>query len=363
MLLVIASTKRKPPTMTAETLPFVSVVIPTRNEERHIASCLRSVLEGTYPHDRLEILVVDGKSDDRTLEIVSDFASHHRCVSLLENPARIVPNAMNIGIRASRGDLIVRVDAHALYGRDYLMQLITWMTRLGADNVGGVFVALPGAATPEATAVAMILSNPFGVGNAQYRVNRLREPTEVDTVPFGCYRREIFERIGLYDEMFVRNQDDELNARLKKAGGRMFLIPEIRIEYFTRESLPKMALMLYQYGYFKPLVAMKLGRPATLRQLAPPAFTAMVVGLPALFWLLPITAVLWRVAVASHVGVNLVVSLRLSRRKGWRLFPFLFAGFAMAHLAYGAGYLRGVWDFAVLRRQFRAKRHDVPITR
>jgi hypothetical protein len=236
------------------------------------------------------------------------------------------------------------------------------MQRLGADNVGGVLITRPGSDTPQAGAVAAIMSHPLGVGPSLHRVGAA-EPIETDTVPFGCYRRQVFTRIGGFDERFVRNQDDELNGRLKLAGGRIYLIPEIRIDFITRESLGKMARMLYQYGYFKPLVALKLGRPATVRQLAPPIFTAAVLGLPLLFWTIPWTVYLWALAIGAHGAISLGVSARLSRKRSWRLFPYLTCGFPLAHLAYGAGYLRGILDFVILRRHVRPGAPEIPLSR
>jgi len=349
--------------VTADTLPRVSVVIPARNEEKFIAACLQSVLDGRYPHDRLEILVIDGESTDQTPAIVKSFCARYPFVRLLENPARVVPHAMNIGIRAATGEIIVRVDAHARYGADYVLQLVTWMQRLRADNVGGVWITHPGAGTAEAMAVAIVLSHRFGVGSADYRLSGSEAPREVDTVPFGCYRREMFEKIGLYDERFIRNQDDELNARLKRSGGRIFLIPEIRIDYVARESLRKLARMLYQYGYFKPLIAVKLGRPATLRQLAPPLFAASVLGLPFAFWMSPLAGAVCALPLLAHTALNLVISGSRAARDGWRLFPWLVAGFLAAHLAYGCGYLRGMVDFALLRRHTRGPMNNVSLSR
>jgi glycosyltransferase involved in cell wall biosynthesis len=349
--------------MTSSELPFVSIVIPARNEEHYLAACLRSILDGTYPLERLEILIVDGNSDDRTREIANDFATRYHSIQLLENPAAVVPNAMNIGIGAARGEFIVRMDAHARYGPDYVMQLITWIKRLNADNVGGVFVARPATDLPEARAVAAILSHSFGMGGAPYRLGSLREPYEVDTVPFGCYRRDVFDRIGLFDELFIRNQDDELNARLLKAGGRIFLIPEIKIDQFQRSTLRKMGLMLYQYGYFKPLVAIKLGRPATWRQLVPPAFTAAVLGPPLLFFAFPWVVLPWGMVLGFHCAVNLGVSFTQARRQGWPLFSYLFYGYLAAHLSYGFGYLRGILDFGLLRRHLSKAQRSISLSR
>ncbi|MDH4189226.1 MAG: glycosyltransferase family 2 protein [Betaproteobacteria bacterium] len=344
-------------------LPFITVIIPVRNEEGHITVCLNSILECSYPAGLLEILVVDGLSDDRTRSIVMGFCARYPSVRMLDNPARVVPNAMNIGIRASRGELVIRMDAHANYKPDYLLLLVKWMAQLGADNVGGVVVTRPASESAEARAVAVILSHPFGVGNSQFRLTGLHSPVEVDTVPFGCYRREIFDRIGLYDEMFVRNQDDELNARLRKSGGRIFLIPEIEIDYIARESLRQLARMFYQYGYFKPLVAIKLGGPATWRQLVPPAFTSALIVLPAAAWFVPESAVLWGIVLAAHATINAWVSASQGRRHGWRLFPYLFCGFLLAHVTYGAGYLKGSVDFGLRRGHLKKRKRDAPLSR
>jgi glycosyltransferase involved in cell wall biosynthesis len=347
----------------AAQLPSISVVLPVRNEAGHIAECLDSLLQDSYPRERLEILVVDGDSDDATTHVVEEYCKRYSCVQLLRNPSRVVPHAMNIGIRAACGELIVRVDAHAHYGENYLSRLISWMERLPADNVGGVVVTRPASSAAQARAVAVILSHAFGVGNSLFRLATMGAPIEVDTVPFGCYRREIFERLGGYDEALIRNQDDEFNGRLKNAGGRIFLVPEIRIDYVARESLAKLAVMLYQYGYFKPLVAIKLGRPATWRQLAPPLFAATSLGLPLLYWMLPGVGLLWSLVVGSHSAINLAASARAAYTGGWRLFPYLFGGFLLAHLAYGIGYLRGMVDFGLFRLHLKQPARDTPLSR
>jgi len=349
--------------MKAGVLPFISIIIPVRNERAYIGACLDSILVGSYPLELMEILVVDGSSDDGTREAVLSYAARYPCIQLLDNPARAVPHAMNIGIRAARGDPVVRVDAHAHYGPGYLQQLVTSLRELEADNVGGVVLTRPASAAPEARAVSTILSHPFGVGNSQFRLARLTAPAEVDTVPFGCYRRDVFDRIGYYDEFFIRNQDDELNARLRQAGGRIFLVPQIQVEYVARDSLRKLARMLYQYGYFKPLIAIKLGRPATLRQLGPPLFVLALVLLPFIALAVPYAWAVWATVFLAHLAVNLTVSAQEALRQGWRLSGFLLCGFLIAHLAYGWGYLIGTFDFGIRRRHLRGGRSDMALSR
>lgn len=334
----------------------VTVVIPARNEERHIGAVLRCITEGTY---EAEVIVADGMSTDRTREIVQSFCQRFTNIRLIDNRHQTVPFAMNAGIAAASGEIIVRMDAHAKYPPDYIEQLVLALEALKADNVGGVWETKPGADTSEARAVAVILSSRFGIGSATYRLGT-EKPTEVDTVPFGCYRKKTLEKLGLYDERFTRNQDDELNARLKMAGGRIFLVPSIRIEYFARETLWKMARMLYQYGYFKPAIALKLGRPATLRQFAPPLFVASIAAAPLCFLISPILGLLAITPLAAHIAVNFMVSTKAARSIGFRSWPFLLAGFLAAHVSYGVGYLLGLVDSALMRRQ---QSKAVPITR
>jgi glycosyltransferase involved in cell wall biosynthesis len=327
----------------------VTIIIPVRNEDQYITNCLDSILSGTYPHDQLEILVVDGKSDDRTREIVHEYALKYAFVKLLDNEMGTVPYAMNIGIKHSYGEVIVRIDAHALYPINYVERLVEALDVFVADNVGGVWITVPSSNTVEARAVSWILSHPFGVGNALYRTGQTK-PREVDTVPFGCYRRDVFDRIGLYDEMLTRNQDDELNARLLRHGGSIFLVPDVKITYFARGTFAKMAKMLYQYGYFKPLVNMKIGGAATWRQLVPPVFvmTLILTGISGIFfeaqWLLLLGILL------LYGIINMVASISISRIRGWSLFPLLFIGFFVAHFSYGYGYLRGIVDFMMLKK-------------
>src|SRR5947199_239080 len=162
-------------------------------------------------------------------------------------------------------------DGHAVYSPSYISQLVAALEETGADNVGGVLVTLPANGRPLPRALAVGLSHPFGVGNSYFRIGATERRT-VDTVPFGCYRRAVFDRIGVFDEDLVRNQDDELNARLLKQGGRIMLIPEVVSHYYARGSLGQVARMFYQYGYFKPLAAWKVGQIMTLRQVVPALF-------------------------------------------------------------------------------------------
>ena len=342
--------------------PLVSVIVPCRNERDHIDGCIDSILANDHPREHLELIVVDGESDDGTREILAARARAEPALRWLPNPARTTPAALNIGIRASSGRVIVRMDVHCRYPAHYIRTLVAWLDRSGADNVGGACRTLPANDTPAARAVAVALSHPLGVGNALFRVG-VSEPRWVDTVPFGCYRREVFERIGLFDEELVRNQDDEFNHRLLGHGGRILIVPDVISDYFARASLGKLALMYYQYGYFKPLVARKLGRVATLRQLAPPAFVLFLV-LALLAAPFGRMAAIPLVGVAAlYLGVVFAAALRVVLRSGPSLLAPLVAAFPVMHLAYGAGFLRGSLDLA--RRTHAATRPDaaIPVSR
>lgn len=346
----------------AHPVPMVTVVVPCRNEERYIGACLDSILAGTYPADRLEVLVVDGASDDGTRSVVASRVARYPSVRCLENPNRTAPHALNIGIRRARGDVIVRMDAHCRYPSDYIGTLVRWLERSGADNVGGVCRTLPANDGAIARAIAIALAHPLAVGNSRFRVG-VAAPVWVDTVPFGCYRRAVFERIGLFDEQLARNQDDELNHRLLGAGGRILLVPDVVSEYYARGSFPTLARMYYQYGYFKPLVARKLGRIATGRQLAPPVFVlALVAGL-VLAPFATSAALALAVLAGVYVAAAFLAAIGAGLSRGLSVVAPLAAAFPVVHLSYGVGYLRGIVDLVGGRHAGSSDTSAIPVSR
>src|SRR5256884_6144005 len=344
------------------TLPFVSVIVPCRNEEQHLGRCLESILASDYPRDRMELFVVDGMSSDRTRDIVASYAARHPVIRLLDNPRRIAPCGLNIGIEAARGEVIVRMDAHVIYPPSYLPIRVRARRGRGADNVGGVWESPPGADTAMARAIALGLSHRLGVGNSYFRVG-VREPRWVDTVAFGCFRREAFERAGLFDEELVRNQDDEFNFRLIRRGGRVLLMPTARAYYVARKSLRQLWRMYFQYGYFKPLVARKVGRVMTLRQLVPSLFlTALAAsGLAAVWWrpaALPGAGL-----AAAYAAAVLAASAAAAPRHGPRVAAAPAAGLPLLHVAYGVGFLLGLWDHPPRPRKQMPRLSALPASR
>jgi glycosyltransferase involved in cell wall biosynthesis len=347
--------------MTAES-PRVSVIVPCRNEQDWIARCLDSVLRNDYPKDRLEVLVVDGMSDDGTRATVAEYAAQYPFIRLLDNLRRITPAALNIGLAAAAGDVVMRMDAHYEYAENYIPLLAAWLERSGADNVGGVLIFRPANATPVARAIALAISHPFGIGNAYYRIGAA-EPRWVDTVAFGCYRREVFQRIGTFDETLVRNQDIELNRRLVRQGGRILLVPEVVVYGHARDSVCKLARMYFQYGYFNPLVIWKSRSRMTSRQIVTPAFALSLVltavlapWIPAMRWLLA--------AVLCAYTLPLVAfSTAAAVRHGFRCGLALLLIFPTLHLSHGLGFLKGLVDVFVLRKDPAKNAASIPLSR
>lgn len=345
----------------AATHPLVTIIVPCRNEERYIGPCLDSILLSDYPRDRLEVLVVDGMSDDRTREILHGYAARHHWIRVLDNPRRITPVALNLAIRASSGAILVRMDAHVVYPPHYVSRLVTALQQHGADNVGGVLRTLPANDGSMARAIAVAMSHPFGVGTSYFRIGT-QTPRWVDTIAFFCIRREMFDLVGLFDEELLRHQDGEFNARLIKRGGRILLVPDVESQYYARATLRQTARMFFQYGYFKPLVAKKLRRFMTLRQLVPPVFVlilaatgiAALLGVPAAF--VPVAG--------SYLAVLLGVAVREILRHGFGVGAALALVLPTMHVSYGIGFWRRVAELLWPRRRTVTERAaHLPLSR
>jgi len=327
-------------------VPFVTVIMPVRNEAAYIERSLGAVLAQDYPADRLEVLVVDGLSTDGTRDIVGRMAQPPR-VRLLDNPAGIVPPGLNIGIRQARGEIVVRVDGHCEIAPDYVRRcvehLLAGYEGAPIDAVGGPIETI--GETDEAQAIALAMSSWFGVGGSAFRTIDDR-PMLVETVAFPAYARETLRRLGPFDEELVRNQDDEYNYRLLKSGGRILLSPDIRSRYYSRGSLRKLWRQYYQYGFWKVRVMQKHPRQMRLRQFVPPAFVAALLG-SLLFgmFLRPFRYVLAFILIL-YVMADLSASLSLGRAHGLRHVPRLLMIHPILHLSYGLGFLAGLRHFA-----------------
>jgi len=344
----------------------ISLILPIRNEEDYIKRTLTSIIEKNEFNKNIELIIIDGMSTDRTQDIVQTFIANNEDIDiyLLENIYKTVPYAMNIGIKQAKGDFIIRLDAHSIYPDNYISSLIYWMNKLNADNVGGIVNTIPVNNKFESIAISQAVSNSFGVGNSKFRTVESGNPMEVDTVPFGCYKKEIFDQIGLYDTDLTRNQDDELNARLIQNGGKIFLIPDIKIKYYARDSYSKVSSMFYQYGYFKPLVNLKLKSAATVRQFIPLIFVLYII-LGGLASLVDIRLFyLFIVGLMIYSSVNFYVSYKISKRLSTLLLlPYLYKSFLIIHLSYGIGYLKGIVDFLILKKYKKENLSKIDISR
>lgn len=319
-------------------LPTVSVIAPCRNEAPFIEKTIRTILENDYPAELIELLVVDGMSTDGTWEIVRRMAEQDERIRLLDNPKKIVPSAMNIGIKASRGEYILRVDCHSAFATNYITKCVEVSQRMGGDNVGGYIRTLPGADTATAIAIAAATSSRFGVGNSMFRLSGPEQ--EVDIVPFGTFRRSLFDKIGLYDERLVRNQDIELNSRIRKAGGRIVISPEIEIYYYNRSTYGGLWQQAFNNGLWNPYTVWLRGRGAGLfpRHFVPMFFVlgliAMTIG--AFFWW-PVKWLLIGYAL-SYLSVAVFFSIKSSNSTKSNTFLVLLA-YIVLHIAYGLGSL------------------------
>lgn len=371
-------------------MPRITIVIPCRNERGRILECAASVLVQAPPDGGFEVIFADGMSDDGTREILQarcainsgwrqgpttgimepeTWSGEQRTwaygpdMRVIDNPSRIVSTGLNAAIGAARGDIIVRMDAHTDYAPDYLRQCVAVLDEVGADNVGGPWVARGQGCVSRA--IAGVFQSAFGVGGARGHDPGYSGP--VDTVYLGCWRREIFERFGYFDEELVRNQDDEHNLRIIRGGGKIWQSPKIKSWYHPRGSLSALFKQYMQYGYWKVRVIQKHKIPASWRHLVPGAFVLVLLvlfllsGFTCLFS--TFAAVLWSrspVVLWPHFPLAslllvyflaiLAASIHTAARTEWKLLPVMPLVFPCYHFGYGWGFLRGIWDFVVRRK-------------
>ncbi len=322
--------------MTDKNKPMVSIVAPCRNEADYIEEAVKSILQNNYPSELIELLVVDGMSTDGTREIVNKLVKHDNRIRLLDNPKKIVPSAMDIGIKQARGDYIIRIDCHATFATDYISKCIEVSQRTGADNVGGYMETLPGADTQIAKAIAKATSSRFGVGNSTFRLGGPER--QVDTVPFGTFRKELFDKIGLYDERLARNQDIELNSRIRKAGGRIVISPEIKLSYYNQATYLGLFRQAFNNGFWNPLTVRLTGGGLSIRHFVPLIFIAVLIALAAgalIFWLLKWLLLSY---ILIYLITGLLFSIQCAKRK-ISLIPLILLSFVILHMSYGLGSL------------------------
>jgi glycosyltransferase involved in cell wall biosynthesis len=338
-------------------IPYVSIIIPCRNEERFIARCLDSIIANDYPKDRLEVLVVDGMSEDGTRAIIDKYSYQYPFVRVVDNPKKTFPSAINIGILQAGGEIVMTVSAHSTYPKDYISKCVWFLNEYQADNVGGVLKIVPREDTTIAKAIARALAHPFASGNAYTKIGS-KEPRWADTAAFGCYRKEVFERIGLFNENLAGSSDLDFNKRLKAAGGKILLVPEIVINYYADPDLKAFWRHNFSDGVWATYVLKFRSKAFSWRHWVPLAFVASLIVSLALgavfipaFWL-------FAGICGVYALVNLAVSVSLAvRERDGRYLWILPIVFATRHLAHGLGALWGLFLILVPGIHWKGRRN------
>jgi glycosyltransferase involved in cell wall biosynthesis len=332
-------------------LKTVSIAIPCRNEERYIIRCLESIA-AQVDVENVEVFVCDGKSTDSTPQLVKEYSLSHPQVHLLINEKQSTPFALNLGIKASVSDVVIILGAHSELYPDYVANCIkAFDVDPAIGCAGGIIENVYENETAEVIGKAM--SSGFGVGNAHFRTGN--KDGFVDTVAFGAYKKEVFEKIGYFDEELIRNQDDEFNYRVIKAGFKIYLARNIRSKYYVRASFEKLYKQYFQYGYWKVYVGMKHRAVTTLRQLIPLFFVLFLVLGLALSFVHLIFLLIYISVLCTYIVAALIAAL--SRSNGLKQPPRIVYAFLILHISYGFGYLKGIVDFFILRK--RIKKEEV----
>jgi glycosyltransferase involved in cell wall biosynthesis len=346
--------------MVDESMPFVSIIMPIRNEADFIGRAIRSILDNDYPIDRIEVLVVDGMSADGTRDTVQQLCEQDNRVSLYDNKRKVVPSALNIGIRNSKGQILIPVSGHAEVANDFIKQSVqqlqknpeVWCVGGPVETVSTTYIG---------KAIATALTSPVGIGNAMWRLGNYEG--YVDTLAFGAYWRWVFENIGIFDEQLVRNQDDELNLRLILHGGKIFITPKIKSTYYARSNMRKLWRQYFQYGFWRIKTLQKHRRPATIRQVIPLLFVLSLMILSLTGFLLKFFWWVLLAEVAFYVLGLAIGSIDVGRKAGWKYALLAPLVFIILHLAYGLGGLWGIVRFVLLQGMGMPKPSQIKMSR
>lgn len=326
----------------------VSIVIPCRNEEKYIGKCIDSILLQDYPQEQITVFVCDGKSTDETIAIIKDYSHKHKNIHLLINEKQTTPYALNLGINASKSDVVIILGGHAELYPNYVskcMEAFSFDESIGC--AGGIIENVYENETAEIIGKAM--SSSFGVGNAHFRTGN--KDGFVDTVAFGAYKREVFDKVGLFDEELIRNQDDEFNFRVLKAGYKIYLYNDIRSKYYVRASYKKLFKQYEQYGYWKVYVSKKHNTVTTMRQIIPLFFVLYLIFgvIISFFGLFYFTLFLLPLFLYTCLGSLFAYNLASNLIQ----VPYIQSAFFFLHFSYGWGYLRGIIDFVLLNKKIK----------
>ena len=323
----------------------LSVIVPIYNEERYIEACVASLLAQDFPQEEMELLLVDGASTDRTPELLEKLAKGHPSViRVLQNPERIQSAAMNLGAKAARGTYLIRVDAHADYPPNYFSRCVSLMEETGAQNVGCIWNTQ--GKTPKAQMIAMMLTSPFGVGGAAFRTGG--KSGWVDTVPFGTFRKDYYESIGGFDERLARSEDNEINYRIRKNGGKIYMTDEMAVTYYCRETVSALGRMAFANGKWNVIAAKLCPGSMSLKYFVPLAFVLSLIVMPFLCLLHPVFCWLFAAELVLYLGLSLYFALQKTHEvkkllRLWLLFPAFHIPYGLGSLAGLGSVLTGAW--------------------
>lgn len=323
----------------------VSVVIPCRNEENYIEKCIKSFLNQTYPMELLTIIIADGMSTDNTRVVIDRLKEKHDNIVLLDNKGLSAPKGMNLGIKYNNSDIIIIFGAHAYADKNFVLENVKALENEEVGCAGGLITTVN--ETDKGAAIAEAMSCPFGVGNALFRY--AEKESYVDTVAFGAYRREVLDKIGLFDEELVRNQDDELNFRVEKSGAKILLSPKIKSTYVGRGDFKKLWRQYYQYGFWKVRVIQKHRRPASIRHLIPLMFVLFLLGGGVLSIFSNLIRIMYFSILGLYLLLDLLFSIKISVKKNMKYVPYLLVSFPILHISYGLGFILGGFNFYIFK--------------
>lgn len=326
-------------------VPTVSVVIPIRNEEKYIKQCLDSLLEQDFPKERMEAILVDGMSTDKTVEIINEYIREYPFVRLIQNPKKTVQHALNYGIKAALGDYIVRFDAHSEYAEDYITKCVEYHLKVDADNIGGP--NLVKGRTPCQRAIAAAYYSPFALGGGKNHIEGYEGYS--DTVSFGSFLKSTAEELGLFDEELTLNEDDDFNFRLIENGGKVFITPEIKSIYYPRENYRSLARQYFKYGQWKVAVIKKHRKPARLSHLVPCCFVLFLLLGALLSLLMPWFTWGYAAILCVYLGMDLYYSFSSKYITGLIGHLRLAWVHFVLHFSYGLGFLQGIFKFMFVK--------------
>jgi succinoglycan biosynthesis protein ExoA len=324
--------------------PSVSVVIPCFNEQRFISTVLKNLAK-QYDLGDYEIIVVDGMSTDRTREIIEEFASSNSRlrIRIVDNPVRNIPTALNLGIAAAAGEIIVRMDAHSVPTDGYVRRCVEQLNSGSVSVVGMPWRITSGAESLTARAIALAVAHSFGIGDAQYRL-RVDSARLVDTVPFGAFRKSLWTKLGGYNEELLANEDYDFNYRVRKGGGQILLDPAEHCEYYARVTLGELAKQYARYGHWKAQMIKLHPRSIRVRHLVAPAFVLSLLAFAILSIWSRYALAAFLLILGTYLLCSVFVALSIAAKaRNWKLVPFVVAAFLTLHLTWGLSFLKGLF--------------------